>query len=325
MGPTPHVYPLVDSLVYPPAKLPGRPKQAKIDLLYAEHLYWCLMNATGANTDAALARMIATGPERVDAWRRRLRTYRRREHAPQARCIKELAKHFPSIKESANHPFWRIARYPCSNMGDLYRDLYALRPGIRQLLFAESSENKTYPQRSGKPIVHLFETLSREGDLDALSACLGLIHELKHQDRTFFDFIYTRPTYAVFRRCFAEHLLPQMSINWFAYLFKHFLDNPQGKALYQPLSPEIISGLANLSSLRTWFVRALNTLDPGIPIAPCLHVAERYLSVDLLYEMTHLVQYQGGVKLKNDPRIMKLCRALKRWQRNYDAESTGLC
>ncbi len=200
-------------------------------------------------------------------------------------------------------------------MTKLYAALNELRPEIRDLIFEPQRVEGAPLKRASIGPMPLFERLGQEADLDALAACLGLIHEARYFDNEIYYCLYTKPTFSVFHRCFSTHPYHRILLPFAGYLFEHFLNNPEGDRLLGTLDSQLLFEITELCNYRYLIIEDLGVLSSLEAQAACLHIAERYLSAELIHEFRNsFLAGNSGLRWRH-PKILKLKAALKRWDK----------
>jgi len=244
--------------------------------------------------------------------------YKNGQHTPNRDVIEAVDKVCQGTKSIIEHPFWEVAKCPCIDLKKLYEQLLKLRPELIDLLFYTDEHGRAKYQRRRASYMNTFEALGKEGDIEALTACIGLIQEAKFYGDDLMWFIYTRPTFAVFRRSISEPPFIYLAEELYAYLVKYILDNPTGEEISDNIQSDTIDGLAFLSNTRLLLIEDYDLLKHYF-VAPrsCLHVAERYLDATTIKRIWDLTVSGHSAEVPKLQQFKKLTRALKRWEMKH--------
>lgn len=211
----------------------GRPPRHEIDSIHAKNWYYDVSCLSGMISGYELEKRFS--PWNLgdgETYKKRpckFDKYRRGEHLPSRDLIKQVGKTFPHTEKRFDHCFWKIAKYPQADLTELYGLVNLLRPNIRNLILLPKSEANSPIVRCRTGTSKIFEELRKEGDLDALSACLALIHENNILGSIQDTELYTRYVFHIFVRSFSRLPYEAVSFEFCEYLFKHFLNNGNRK------------------------------------------------------------------------------------------------
>lgn len=247
---------------------------------------------------------------------RRFYNYKSGRNRPNKELIDQVDEECPGTKSIIFHPFWDVLESPCQDIQSIYPLLQKLRPEIRQIIFHKTRGGQTAYQRRNDGYLVPFEKLNKEGDMDALIACLGLIHEMKYYGEDDWAILYTRPTLNVFIRAISNHPYFYLAEELSEYLNKNFLNNQDFDEEYAiRISSKVFPSLVRLSLMRLIFIDEFNLLR-HYSRAPtsCLHTAESYLSENLIYKIKMMADKGNAKDITKLPEVKKLSRALKRWE-----------
>lgn len=297
----------------------GRPVRGDIDTLRTKTWYGCVASYLG--TDSAYSLEKHFSPEKVivenGITKRpcKFDKYRRGEHTPSRRLVERIGEELPGTKKVFDHVFWDVARCPCTDIGMLHKQLSGLRPAISNLLFYSPSRFEETPYRRSQDYVPAFQTLGKEGDWDALTACIGLIQELKYFGNDAFRFAYTRPTFRIFLRFASSTPFYNLADEFYRYLLANILNNRVSKKLLDGITETDIFELASISGSRILIVEDLDLLKRHFftPKA-CLHIVERYLSAQIVYRLRDHARAGQWSEIYKMPEVRNLARALRRWE-----------
>lgn len=302
-----------------PGGRPGRPPRCEIDALRAKTWFWAVANRLHTRTGYALEKRFS--PEKMQRENGITKRpcqydkYRRGEHSPRPSLINKIDRELPGTAAYADHCFWRVAKSPAIGLDELHDHLASLRPEIVDLLFYRRKRPGGTRERRARAYPATFQRLGREGDWDALTACIGVIQEARHYGEDVVYQFYTKPTFAVFRRLISSPPLYEVSSELFAYLVRNFLNNPDGQQIQNNVRRTGIQALARMTTNRILLIEDLYLLKKfGMTPTACLHVAEPYLPADVLYRIDTLIRDGDWQRVRQLPEIRKLAKALKRWE-----------
>lgn len=201
---------------------PGRPPRSDIDILKAKCWFWAVARRLGSSSGYALEKYFM--PEKMTSVNGVTKpsyifnTYKRGEHTPSPAQVELVERKAPGTTLYIEHPFWEVARTPCTDLDSLYNHLLLLRPEITRLLFYPPRREGVAPMRRERSYMSTFDILRKEGDWDALTACIGLIQEAKYYGDKWQYISYTRQTFSVFRRFVSQYPFSDISYELYTYL-----------------------------------------------------------------------------------------------------------
>ncbi len=299
----------------------GRPPRNDIETVSTIAWFKCASHKLGKNSGYAFEQKfcqgkISTRDDGSIQRPRRFDYYKSGLHTPNRSAIDMVDEACSGTKAIIELPLWEVTRSPCTDLNKLYAQLHRLRPELVDLLFYRIRNGASGYERRQIDYMTTFQTLKKEGDIEALTACIGLIQEAKYYGYEAMDFMYTKPTFAVFRRAVSESPLYLVAEEFFEYFMEHILNTPAADEIRTNVSSEIINGLIWSTIYRLDLIDDLRILRSGkYPPRSCLHIAERYLTIPVIREIGDLQTDDQWDGIYNKlPAIRNLTRALKRWE-----------
>jgi hypothetical protein len=306
-------------LHYSAPRRPGRPARDPIDTLKTKVWYWGVAHCLGTQSAYALEKHFSREKISVEngVTHRpcKFDKYKRGEHTPSKALIEQVDKEFPGTRYVFDHVFWEVARCPCLDINGLYERLSHLRPAIARMLFYPTQGRGNTPNRKDRTYASVFEALRKEGDWDALTACIGLIQEARFFGDEGMYIVFTRPAFAVFRRFVSSFPFYMVANELYAYLMMYLLDNPIGQKIQGSMSGVDVRDLASLSTSRILLIEDLDLLKKHFYAdKSCLYVAERYLTAPVIMKITNYIEARRWSEVYKMSEIKNLARALQRWE-----------
>lgn len=318
----------------------GRPVRSEIESLKTRVWFRAVADRMGSGSAYAMEKRFSPEHTRtVHGVTRRpckFDKYARGQHTPSPALVDEVELALPGTKRYIEHPFWEVARCPCTNLEALYWGLARLRPGITDLLFRPLPREGMIPERIHRFYAMTFRDLGREGDWDALTACIGLIQEAWYVEESHLLSKFTQQTFDVFSRFVIDRAFASVAEDLCRYLLRHFLTTPRGRELDSYISKFGVDLLIKTGRLRLLLVDSLGLLKHCLS-APtsCLHIVERYLTYDFLFCLPDIYHLPSGVEdfcclpkstvkeIRRHPVIRNLARALQRWEEAQSRPASG--
>jgi hypothetical protein len=297
----------------------GRPKSDVLDSLRAKSWYWNVVTLSNAYSGYELEGQFSNEKHLwLNGTKKRpckFDKYRRGEHQPSKQLVAEAGRKYPYTLYLNGHAFWKIAKKPIRSIEELYICLESLRPEISSLLFETSDHKLKHRVKSSYKYVTIFNKLAKEGDIDALAACIGMIQEISlYMNRTpiGLEFVIADAFLKIYQRVASVPPFVYVADELFQYLIHAFLQTTPGFQLEFKINKLGLSRYLYHSQLRILLIAKLKLLR-SFPICPtaCLNVAERYLTPQILTQL--LVSNQEAIS--KNPEIRRLSRALRKWER----------
>ena len=289
----------------------GRPRRNEIEVLQTKAWFWAVAMRLGVTSGYAVEKRFPTVTSKNKDSKRSCKydKYKRGQHSPEQDVIDRIEDDLPRTKSIYEHPLWQVATCPCSGLDNIYHQLHRLRPELVDLIF-QSAGNQRKPERYAT----IFESLGKEGDIEALTACIGLIQEAKYYGYERLDFIYTHPTFRVFCRSISERPYSYISVEFHKHLTNNILDNPIGRQLAKAVPASFVSEYGWLNEARLTIIDDFDIFKGELaPPRACLHIAEKYLTASVIQRIFEPEKNPGIYKL---PELKNLRRTLKRWMKN---------
>jgi hypothetical protein len=299
------------------AKRPGRPPNGPIDRIRVMVWLWAVAIALGKKSGYALE--LHFTPEKVQRYKGitkrpcKFDKFKRGDHVPKPELVDMIEEQVPGTKVWLEHPLWKVAKTSVTNIDELYKILGNLRPGISELLFPNHNKNGHYEkiQFSEK----LLKKLDKEGDIDALTACLGLIYEAKYYNNKLQHWLTARKTFRIFLRVFTLYQLTPVAQDVFEYIRDNFLDSEIDKQWCQSLKALNIESFISFKRDTLLLIEDLYIFKHFTKApASCLYFTDRYIPISVFQ---HFYEYYGDdrlEKISRHPQIKKLTRCLRRWE-----------
>lgn len=241
----------------------------------------------------------------------------RGERIPGDTIIERTNKVFPGTDHVAKHPFWRVARCPPIDIGDLYLELSKLDEEISSLFFDKVSAETGVPRRKPSKWFEILKQLDWRSDLDALTACVGLFQESEYFRPTDVDrFMYGAVIMRVFLRLCCQPPFVFVAEDLFDYLKRHFLLKCEDEEWKEEVNTVDINVRILITKFLISFLSEIKALKVywHVP-SECLHIVDKYTSTNLLQAIIDITTTEDIVALKKLPDIRNMVRALRRWEK----------
>lgn len=309
------------------ARGPGRPPKKEIEEIQATYWYWAVCFASKLECPRAIE--LAVSPEtfkkRADggwSYPGSFAKYLNGVRLPEGRTVAKTESKFEGTSEAIGHPFWKIAD-PAIEIEELYTQLAKLHPSITNLLFETRPRNSKMLVRRHSHILDTLDFLNEKGDLDALAACLGLIHEDKYSGEDSKYPIIERVALQIFLRIATRDALRMVAYKLFTYLKKYFLKNPNNQEWMQYLETLPLIDSLTLNSFTLYLIDDLNILKSYAYAPPsCLCVAQHKITQSQILPLFHKIHSDKKDSVKNLPEIIELTKSLGSWERRNTQAST---
>lgn len=302
---------------------PGRPPKKEIEEIQATRWYWKVCFASKLQCPRAIE--LAVSPEtfkkRADGGWSYPGSFAKYRNGtlPQNRTVAKTDSkfEFKGISEAIYHPFWAVAD-PTSEIEEVYTQLARLRPDITDRLFETLPRNRKMVVRRHSHICGTLEFLNKRSDLDALTVCLGLIHEDKFSGKESEYPIIERVALQIYLRIATRGSLSMVSYKLFLYLKEYFLQNPRNQEWQQYLETLPFSDVLTLNSYMLHLIDDLNILKSHTFAPPsCLYVAENIIAQSQILPLFDKLHSPEKESVKNNPEIIELTRSLRFWEREH--------
>lgn len=243
--------------------------------------------------------------------------YRRGEHLPRISLIEKIDEEFPGTKRLMYHSIWEILECSISGVEDLHIRLGMLRPEVTSILFNPEKGSNGNPRRNDDTYAKTFNRLAEPGSLDAFTACLGLIQEIKFMGGTENHRAYIVASVKAFFRLAYQPPFDMIAEDLFDYLKVSFFHHHNDPELANYLNSIDVHQAVISKSFIAHLIDCLNILSYHTETPPaCLHIAERYLRQDVIERFWDCGGPEGWRELKRLPVIRNLTRRLRKWERD---------
>ncbi|MET0116427.1 MAG: hypothetical protein ABW090_03280 [Sedimenticola sp.] len=248
--------------------------------------------------------------------------YKKGLHIPDPDLVDEVDLIAPGSKSLLYHPFWEVAN-PIQDITELYIHLNKLSSGIVELLFHPGTEPGKVPQRHRKDYLATLDALSKKADLDAFTACIGLLQEANLTREPILHVFYMKPTLAAFRRLIYYPPFPDIAHELFEYLTNTFFTKLNGKEVDKLVSEVNVDRAIFYSHSLLSIVDDLGILRKfTFPPVSCMHIIERYMTTRAYTTFLADESDKDWVAYKKLPEIRNLTRSLRRWESKQSNFST---
>lgn len=307
---------------------PGRPPKKEIEETQATHWYWKVCFASKLQCPRAIE--LAVSPEtfkkRADGGSSYPGSFAKYLSGtlPQDRTVAKTESRFEfkGISEAIYHPFWKIAD-PAIEIEELYTQLAKLHPSITDRLFEIRPRNSKMLVRRHSHILDTLEFLNEKSDLDALAACLGLIHEDKYSGEDSKHPIIERVALQIFLRIATRDALRMVANKLFTYLKDYFLKNPNNQEWMQYLETLPLIDSLTLNSFTLHLIDDLNILKSHTYAPPsCLYIAQHKIDQSQVLPLFDQLHSDKKDSIKDLPEIIELTESLGAWERRKAQAST---
>lgn len=305
-------------------KRPGRPHKSPLASPQVRAWFWAVSARARKSSGYALEKFfseekikrrdgIVVRPCKFDK-------YKRGEHIPSPTLVDKVETELPNTKRWLIHPFWKIASTTTDNIdiNVLYELLYTLRPEIRDLLFFH---NTSFPQRLMRRPENGFELLkkfNKESDLDALTACIGVLKELEYFDINYLIYFAPKIILKIFRRAFCVSPLYIVANDVFQYLkYEYLLIPGEDDWNIHVHSHNPISLIEHYQILLCIFEDLGLLNDYPYKSLNCLYLADKYFNKETYVKINHFFSRGEHGELLKLPEIRKFKRRIRNKNTNH--------
>jgi len=236
-------------------------------------------------------------------------------NVPSTKTVEQAGIEHPETLELFYHPFWVVARQPIVDTNEFYMQLSKLRPKISNTLFERYRKQGTLPVRRSNGIFSEIDELSKESDLDAFTACVGLLQEVTNY-KMLPEWIvahYAHQTFSVFLRFISQPPYFFLAKEYFEYFrnfyFEKYLSKDQVKTLDSIDLAIVIEYYQTITTIiEDYQILRHHLIVPTI----CLTLAEKYLTPKIVIKMVDLRLAGKFYESKKLPEFRNLVKCLRR-------------
>lgn len=300
----------------------GRPPNGPLDVLKAKTWFWKAAAKIGVTTGYGMEKHYSPGTivKLKTGGTRRSCKYdkiKSGKHVPDDDTIELAAIDSPETKELISHPFWVVAKHPISNAEEFYIKLSKLRPEISNRLFLGFLKQGEMPVRSPLGIADVIDDISKESDLDAFTACVGLLQEATNFSSLTepYRHHFAKQTLSVFLRFISQHPYNILADEYYDYFRKYFFEPNLNQEWVEKLdSIQPFSYISYYQSIEMiiedYQILKHHLFVPSI----CLYLAEKYITPKVLDNIDNLIINGNGREITKLTEYRNLVRCLRNWE-----------
>ncbi|KPJ87790.1 MAG: hypothetical protein AMJ53_17630 [Gammaproteobacteria bacterium SG8_11] len=300
----------------------GRPPNGPLDALKAKTWFWKVASKIGVTTGYGMEKYFSPGKvvKVTGGGTNRSGKYdkiKKGLHVPNDETIELAAKEIPESKKLINHPLWVVAKQPVANAEEFYIQLRKLRPEISNQLFLDHLKQGEMPVRFQAGISYPIDDISKESDLDAFTACVGLLQESIYFSSltALYRHHFAKQTLFVLLRFISQPPFYRLAQDYFDYFRKYFFEAHLKEEWVQKLD------LIHLPSYITYY-QTIEMLIEDYQIlrhhlfvpSTCLYLAEKYITPEVFENIEKLLLEGKPTEITKLKEFRNLVRCLRRWE-----------
>lgn len=302
---------------------PGRPRNSPISSIRT--LFWARQVCIRANryTGYSLERYFRGTPFKKNDDDETIRTckwdkYLNGKRNPGNKTVEVVNQMLPGTARYYHHPIWYFCNPDDLCIDEIYKQFSLLRPGISGYLVSTGHHESNHIHRIKRSFIDEPDFLDKQGDFDALAACIGIARERDKCEHPILAEPYIRVAFRIFMRITWLTSYNHIAYDFFSYMKEFFFSKSQDNKLNKVL---LNFSLFNEYQYNYTLFTILS--DIGLPsysvaeISSLLRISYRYINPSTFIEMVEHHENGDFISIRKIRKIRNLCRCYLRWRKQW--------
>jgi len=215
-----------------------------------------------------------------------------------------------------DHPLWLMAASSIENLEKLYSYAHCSSFSLLQDVFSPIPIKRLLTNQRPYDFRKSLEIINKQSDAEALTACLGLIHEARILGNKLPLYDLKDIAFKIFQRAISEPPLCHIAKQLFDYLNLEFFSDRRDISFWEDYVREIdIENIIDRNSAILRFIKESGLLKNHIqPPLACLYLAEQQLPPPILNTIINDPSTWHRNGLHKSREVKGFVRALRKWE-----------